>query len=99
MFQSWIVLQVKVKEEPKSDDDADEAAAVVTEDGDHADEDEDDKERTEDHAKLLEYGLDKKVADRLDDIYKTGEERFILLSKHCCAHGAVSHLLVGLGYH
>merc|ERR1719430_76235 len=28
-------------------------------------------ERTADYAKLLEYGLDSKVADKLDDIYKT----------------------------
>ena len=84
MFQVCINLQVKVKEEPKSDDEEDTsavaagAAVVVNEDGDHAadeddDEDDDSKERTEDHAKLLEYGLDKKVADRLDDIYKTGD--------------------------
>ena len=78
----FTTLQVKVKEEPKSDNEEETSAvvagaAVVTEDGDHAadeDDDEDDsKERTEDHAKLLEYGLDKKVADRLDDIYKTGD--------------------------
>ena len=76
MFQVCIDLQVKVKEEPKSDDEEDTSA--VAEDGDHAadeddEEDDDSKERTEDHAKLLEYGLDKKVADRLDDIYKTGD--------------------------
>ena len=27
-------------------------------------------ERTADYSKLLEYGLDSKVADKLDDIYK-----------------------------
>ena len=27
-------------------------------------------ERTSDYSKLLEYGLDSKVADKLDDIYK-----------------------------
>uniref|UniRef100_A0A1Q3FZZ0 Putative heteroproteinous nuclear ribonucleoprotein r rrm superfamily n=1 Tax=Culex tarsalis TaxID=7177 RepID=A0A1Q3FZZ0_CULTA len=32
-----------------------------------------DGERTEDYTKLLEYGLDKKVAGKLDDIYKTGK--------------------------
>ncbi|TRY77284.1 hypothetical protein TCAL_10197 [Tigriopus californicus] len=30
-------------------------------------------ERTPDHEQLLQYGLDPKVADRLDDIYKTGK--------------------------
>merc|ERR1719242_2737378 len=28
-------------------------------------------DRTADYSKLLEYGLDSKVADKLDDIYKT----------------------------
>ena len=84
MFKIVIVLQVKVKEEPKSDDE--DAGAAVTEGGDHADDDSE-KERTEDHAKLLEYGLDKKVADRLDDIYKTGdEETTLLLSEHLLWH-------------
>ncbi|XP_037728603.1 heterogeneous nuclear ribonucleoprotein Q isoform X12 [Drosophila subpulchrella] len=32
-----------------------------------------DGERTEDYPKLLEYGLDKKVAGKLDEIYKTGK--------------------------
>ncbi|XP_063707203.1 heterogeneous nuclear ribonucleoprotein R isoform X3 [Culicoides brevitarsis] len=32
-----------------------------------------DGERTEDYVKLLEYGLDRKVASKLDDIYKTGK--------------------------
>lgn len=32
-----------------------------------------DPERTEDYQKLLEYGLDEKVAAKLDDIYKTGK--------------------------
>ena len=67
-----------MKEEPKSDDEENAAAGTATEDGDHAahgeaDGDSSPVERTEDHAKLLEYGLDKKVADRLDDIYKTGD--------------------------
>ncbi|KAJ4434027.1 hypothetical protein ANN_16346 [Periplaneta americana] len=30
-------------------------------------------ERTEDYAKLVEYGLDEKVAGKLDEIYKTGK--------------------------
>ncbi len=32
------------------------------------------QERSEDFEKLLEYGLDVKVASRLDDIYNTGEK-------------------------
>ena len=28
-------------------------------------------EKTEDYSKLIEYGLDSKVADKLDEIYKT----------------------------
>ncbi|XP_072386267.1 heterogeneous nuclear ribonucleoprotein Q-like isoform X4 [Diabrotica undecimpunctata] len=32
-----------------------------------------DVERTEDYQKLLEYGLDEKVAAKLDEIYKTGK--------------------------
>ena len=72
-----------MKQEPKSDDEDAAAAssnAVVTEDGDHGGKDNglltdsEAFERTEDHAKLLEYGLDKMVANRLDDIYKTGEQ-------------------------
>lgn len=34
---------------------------------------EQDVERTEDYQKLLEYGLDEKVAAKLDEIYKTGK--------------------------
>lgn len=30
-------------------------------------------ERTKDYQKLLEYGLDSKVAAKLDEIYQTGE--------------------------
>ena len=30
-------------------------------------------ERTEDYAKLIQYGLDEKVAAKLDEIYKTGK--------------------------
>ncbi|XP_037912529.1 heterogeneous nuclear ribonucleoprotein R isoform X2 [Hermetia illucens] len=36
-------------------------------------EDRGDGEKTEDYPKLIEYGLDKKVAAKLDDIYKTGK--------------------------
>ncbi|XP_055382728.1 heterogeneous nuclear ribonucleoprotein R isoform X3 [Condylostylus longicornis] len=32
-----------------------------------------DGQRTEDYPKILEYGLDEKVAEKLDDIYKTGK--------------------------
>jgi len=32
-----------------------------------------DGEKTEDYPKLMQYGLDKKVAAKLDDIYKTGK--------------------------
>jgi hypothetical protein len=32
-----------------------------------------DGDKTEDYVKLLEYGLDRKVAGKLDDIYKTGK--------------------------
>ena len=57
-----------MKEEPKSD-------------GEDEDDDSSGDDKTEDHAKLIEYGLDKKVADRLDDIYKTGDA----LSQVSCA--------------
>lgn len=30
-------------------------------------------ERTPDYTKLLEYGLDKRIAGKLDDIFKTGK--------------------------
>lgn len=33
---------------------------------------EDESERTEDYQKLLDYGIDQKVAAELDDIYKSG---------------------------
>lgn len=36
-------------------------------------EDRGDGEKTEDYPKLIAYGLDKKVAAKLDDIYKTGK--------------------------
>lgn len=38
-----------------------------------AEQDRGDGEKTEDYPKLIEYGLDKKVAAKLDDIYKTGK--------------------------
>jgi hypothetical protein len=37
-------------------------------------------DRTEDYAKLVEYGLDEKVAGKLDEIYKTG--MFVLRLHH-----------------
>lgn len=46
-------------------------------------------DRTEDYAKLVEYGLDEKVAGKLDEIYKTGTF-FVLSLQHanflvnCC---------------
>ena len=44
------------------------------------------EERTEDYEKLIAYGLDMKVASRLDDIYKTGESSclhsFLTQSQH-----------------
>ena len=75
-----------MKQEPKSDDEdaAASSNAVVREDGDHGADNglllssSEAFERTEDHAKLLEYGLDKMVANRLDDIYKTGEQNIFL---------------------
>ena len=36
------------------------------------------QEKTGDHKKLLEYGLDPKVADKLDDIYKVWIIRFMI---------------------
>ena len=33
------------------------------------------KEKTPDYRKLIEYGLDSKVADKLDDIYKVNISR------------------------
>ncbi len=51
-------VEVKVKVEPE---DEDEAAEVTVK-----------KERTEDYDKLIGYGLDTKVASRLDEIYQTG---------------------------
>ncbi|XP_036323290.1 heterogeneous nuclear ribonucleoprotein R isoform X14 [Rhagoletis pomonella] len=45
----------------------------LVEDINQKSEDRGDGERTEDYPKLLEYGLDKKVAGKLDDIYKTGK--------------------------
>lgn len=71
---------VKVKEEPKSDteedgDDSKKDASASPKESDaspSAPASEESKEKTEDYHKLITYGLDKKVADRLDDIYKTG---------------------------
>lgn len=34
--------------------------------------DEDNGEKTEDYPKLIEYGLDVKVASKLDEIYRSG---------------------------
>ncbi|KAL5284462.1 HNRNPR family protein [Megaselia abdita] len=42
-------------------------------------EDRGDGERTDDYPKLLQYGLDKKVAGKLDDIYKTGKLQHVEL--------------------
>ncbi|XP_055852822.1 heterogeneous nuclear ribonucleoprotein Q isoform X1 [Episyrphus balteatus] len=62
-------------------------------------EDRGDGERTEDYPKLLEYGLDKKVAGKLDDIYKTGklahvelDERALDALKEFPADGALNVL-------
>lgn len=33
-------------------------------------------EKSEDHKKLLEYGIHELVADRLDDIYKSGKIKY-----------------------
>lgn len=35
------------------------------------------KDKTPDYKKLIEYGLDAKVADKLDDIYKVKRIKFI----------------------
>ncbi|XP_055924036.1 heterogeneous nuclear ribonucleoprotein R isoform X9 [Eupeodes corollae] len=62
-------------------------------------EDRGDGEKTEDYPKLLEYGLDKKVAGKLDDIYKTGklahvelDERALDALKEFPADGALNVL-------
>lgn len=62
-------------------------------------EDRGDGERTEDYVKLLEYGLDRKVAGKLDDIYKTGklahselDERALDALKEFPAEGALNVL-------
>ena len=34
------------------------------------------EERTQDYKSLIDYGLDTKVAGRLDDIYKTGNTKY-----------------------
>ena len=34
------------------------------------------KDKTPDYKKLIEYGLDAKVADKLDEIYKVGIIKF-----------------------
>lgn len=34
-------------------------------------------ERTPDYTKLLEYGLDKRIAGKLDDIFKTGKHMLV----------------------
>lgn len=39
----------------------------------NADESFADGQKSEDHKKLLEYGIDELVADRLDEIYKSGK--------------------------
>lgn len=78
---------VEVKQEPKDPDEEEEEQLVTppckaTEDG--IDELSDGieqmklevkEEKTDDYDKLLEYGLDIKVVNRLDDIYKTGTFR------------------------
>lgn len=45
-------------------------------------------ERTVDYPKLIDYGLDKTVAGKLDDIYKTGE--ISLKSVHQHSHFILS---------
>ena len=35
------------------------------------------EERTQDYKSLIDYGLDTKVAGRLDDIYKTGNTKYL----------------------
>lgn len=49
-------------------------------------------ERTQDYPKLIDYGLDKTVAAKLDEIYKTGE----ISSK--CASTLTYHPVKSLRY-
>jgi len=44
----------------------------------NADESPADAQKSEDHKKLLEYGIHESVADRLDEIYKSGKTVFRL---------------------
>lgn len=45
---------------------------------DNADESPADAQKSEDHKKLLEYGIHESVADRLDEIYTSGKALFRL---------------------
>lgn len=40
-------------------------------------------QKSEDHKKLLEYGIHELVADRLDDIYKSGEIKYSSIGPVC----------------
>ena len=42
------------------------------------------KDKTADYKKLIDYGLDSKVADKLDDIYKVRFNSFIGLNRLIC---------------
>lgn len=42
----------------------------------NADESPIDAQKSEDHKKLLDYGIHESVADRLDEIYKSGKTEF-----------------------
>lgn len=42
----------------------------------NADESPADAQKSDDHKKLLEYGIHESVADRLDEIYKSGKIKF-----------------------
>jgi hypothetical protein len=46
---------------------------VNTEINKNADESQTTTQKSEDHKKLLEYGIHELVADRLDEIYKSGK--------------------------
>ena len=37
------------------------------------------KDKTADYKKLIDYGLDSKVADKLDDIYKVSHRQYLMI--------------------
>ena len=81
--------QVEVKEEPSTD----EMIEDVDKDGkkEATDDETEAVEHTEDYQKLIDYGINAKVATELDKIYKSGQAHITLLWNNLVKSSLTDH--------